>query len=51
MLRLTADGAEPTEVADRLCLTPGTVRNYLTTTVTKLGARNKIDAIKMSRHS
>jgi two-component system, NarL family, response regulator DesR len=51
VLRMTADGAEPTEVADRLCLTPGTVRNYLTTTVTKLGARNKIDAIKIAQEA
>jgi two-component system, NarL family, response regulator DesR len=51
VLRLTADGAEPTEVANQLCLTPGTVRNYLTTTVTKLNARNRIDAIRIAQQA
>jgi two-component system, NarL family, response regulator DesR len=51
VLRLTADGAEPTEVASRLCLSPGTVRNYLTTSVTKLNARNRIDAIRIAQEA
>ena len=29
----------------------GTVRNYLTTTVTKLNARNRIDAIRIAREA
>ncbi|MEH1127877.1 response regulator transcription factor [Micromonospora sp. CPCC 206061] len=48
VLRLTASGAEPTEVATRLGLSYGTVRNYLAAAVTKLGARNRVDAIRIA---
>jgi two-component system, NarL family, response regulator DesR len=48
VLRLTASGAEPTEVATQLGLSYGTVRNYLATAVTKLGARNRVDAIRIA---
>jgi two-component system response regulator DesR len=48
VLRLTASGAEPTEVAERLGLSYGTVRNYLAAAVTKLGARNRVDAIRIA---
>jgi two-component system response regulator DesR len=46
VLRLAAEGSEPAEIAAALHLSVGTVRNYLTTIVTKLNARNRIDAIK-----
>jgi two-component system, NarL family, response regulator DesR len=46
VLRLAAEGSEPTEIAAALHLSVGTVRNYLTTIVIKLNARNRIDAIK-----
>ena len=46
VLRLAADGAEPAEIAATLHLSVGTVRNYLTTIVTKLNARNRVDAIR-----
>jgi len=46
VLRMAADGAEPTEIASALHLSVGTVRNYLTNVVTKLNARNRVDAIK-----
>ncbi|MGC4808905.1 response regulator transcription factor [Micromonospora sp. DT228] len=49
VLRLTAHGAEPTEIAAQLFLSLGTVRNYLTMTVAKLNARNRIDAIRIAR--
>jgi two-component system, NarL family, response regulator DesR len=48
VLRLTASGADPVEVAARLNLSHGTVRNYLASAVTKLGARNRVDAIRMA---
>jgi two-component system response regulator DesR len=51
VLRLTAHGAEPSEIAAQLFLSPGTVRNYLTTTVTKLNARNRIDAIRIAHEA
>lgn len=46
VLRRAAEGSEPTEIAAALHLTVGTVRNYLTAIVTKLNARNRVDAIK-----
>jgi two-component system response regulator DesR len=46
VLRYAAEGADPTEIAAAMHLSIGTVRNYLTTIVTKLGARNRVDAIK-----
>lgn len=46
VLRLTAEGADPTEIATTLHLSVGTVRNYLTTIVTKLNARTRVDAVK-----
>lgn len=49
VLRLAADGLEPLEIARQLKLSLGTVRNYLTTSATKLNARNRVDAIKIAR--
>jgi two-component system response regulator DesR len=46
VLRLAADGADPSEIARSLHLSVGTVRNYLTTIVAKLNARNRVDAVK-----
>ncbi|GGQ27712.1 DNA-binding response regulator [Streptosporangium pseudovulgare] len=51
VLRLTASGATPREVAARLHLTYGTVRNYLASAVTKLGARNRVDAIRIANEA
>ncbi|MGP4026078.1 response regulator transcription factor [Actinomadura sp. 3N407] len=48
VLRLTAEGSNPREIAARLHLTYGTVRNYLASAVTKLGARNRVDAIRIA---
>lgn len=39
------------EIAGRLHLSKGTVRNYLSSTVAKLGARNRIDALGIARDS
>lgn len=46
VLRLAGDGAEPAEIATAMHLSIGTVRNYLTTIVAKLHARNRVDAIR-----
>ncbi|GAB2593869.1 response regulator transcription factor [Streptomyces capparidis] len=51
VLRLAAGGAEAVEIAARLFLSPGTVRNYLTAIVAKLNARNRVDAIRMAQES
>ncbi|MFI8998811.1 response regulator transcription factor [Streptomyces sp. NPDC053542] len=51
VLRLAADGAPGQEIADRLSLSVGTVRNHLCTITRKIGARNRIDAIRIARES
>ncbi|WP_313896565.1 response regulator transcription factor [Streptomyces sp. GC420] len=51
VLRLAAEGAEAREIASLLRLSTGTVRNYLTTIVTKLNARNRVDAIRIAREA
>ncbi|MEV0678937.1 response regulator transcription factor [Actinosynnema sp. NPDC050436] len=51
VLRMAAAGANPTEIAARLYLSAGTVRNYLTTIVTKFQARNRVDAIRIAKES
>ncbi|GAA3475407.1 response regulator transcription factor [Nonomuraea roseola] len=44
-----ARGATAEEIAARLHLSAGTVRNYLTGAITKTGAKNKIDAIRIAQ--
>ncbi|WP_030261467.1 response regulator transcription factor [Streptomyces violens] len=51
VLRLAADGAPGREIADRLSLSVGTVRNHLAAITRKVGARNRIDAIRIARES
>ena len=51
VLRLAAEGCEAPEIASLLHLSTGTVRNYLTTIVTKMNARNRVDAIRIARES
>ncbi|WP_067481317.1 response regulator transcription factor [Actinomadura hibisca] len=48
VLRLTAEGAEPDEIAGRLHLSAGTVRNNLTAIVAKLNARGRTDAVRIA---
>ncbi len=51
VLRRAAQGESVREIASRLCLSEGTVRNYLSKIIGKLGARNRIDAIRIVRDS
>jgi two-component system, NarL family, response regulator DesR len=48
VLRRFAAGAGPVEIAAALYLSYGTVRNYLASSVTKLGARNRVDAVRIA---
>lgn len=47
VLRMAANGSEANEIASTLFLSVGTVRNYLTMIVSKLNARNRVDAIRI----
>ena len=49
VLRLAAEGVSSEEVAKKLSLSPGTVRNYLSEAIEKLGATNRIDAARIAR--
>lgn len=49
VLRLAGDGATSAEIADRLSLSEGTVRNYLSEAISKLGAGNRIEAARIAR--
>lgn len=51
VLRCYAEGADPKEIATRLHLSYGTVRNYLAAAVTKLQARNRVDAVRLATDS
>ncbi|WP_433892259.1 response regulator [Streptomyces sp. CA-111067] len=49
VLVAVADGAGNAEVASRLLLSEGTVRNYLSTAIQKTGARNRAEAVRLAR--
>jgi two-component system, NarL family, response regulator DesR len=49
VLRAAEEGIATPEIATRLSLSPATVRNYLSNAITKTGARNRIDAIRIAR--
>ena len=49
VLALAADGAPVEEIAQRAALAAGTVRNYLSSAVAKLGAANRHEAVKVAR--
>ncbi len=49
VLELAADGTTVEEIAARAALSPGTVRNYLSSAITKLGAANRHDACATAR--
>lgn len=48
VLRQFAAGAGPNEIATAMFLSYGTVRNYLASATTKLGARNRVDAVRIA---
>jgi two-component system response regulator DesR len=49
VLGLAAEGESVADIANRLYLSGGTVRNYLSTVIMKTGARNRLDAIRIAR--
>ena len=51
ILRLVEEGKSNKEIARRLTLSPGTVRNYLAEATQKLGAANRIEAFQIAREN
>jgi len=51
VLRAAADGGTTAEIGRALFLSPATVRNYLSNAISKLDARNRIDAIRIARQA
>ena len=49
VLREAENGLPTEQIAARLSLSPATVRNYLSNAISKVGGRNRIDAIRIAR--
>lgn len=49
VLRAAASGISTAQIATQLSLSQTTVRNYLSNAISKVGGRNRIDAIRISR--
>ena len=49
VLRTAETGITTEQIAERLSLSPATVRNYLSNAIAKVGGRNRIDAIRIAR--
>ena len=49
VLRLAGEGKSSSEIAEQLHLSAGTVRNYLSEAIGKLGASNRIEAWREAR--
>ena len=49
VLRLAGEGVKSADIAERLHLSQGTVRNYLSEAIGKLGAENRIEAYRNAR--
>lgn len=49
VLRLAGEGKTSAEIAGSIHLSEGTVRNYLSEAISKLGAANRIDAARIAR--
>lgn len=50
VLRLASEGASAADIGQRLSLSEGTVRNYLSEAIGKLGASNRIEAARLARN-
>lgn len=49
-LRLAGEGLTNSQIAEELHLNEGTVRNYISETISKLGASNRVDAARIARN-
>jgi two-component system, NarL family, response regulator DesR len=51
VLRLVAEGVSTAQIADMLVLTAGTVRNHLSRINSKIGAHNRVQAIRIAQEN
>ncbi|MEV0737046.1 response regulator transcription factor [Streptomyces sp. NPDC050549] len=51
ILHWASEGRSVRDVADAARLSPGTVRNHLSSIITKLGARSRLDAVRIAREA
>jgi two-component system response regulator DesR len=51
VLRAAESGVPTEQIATRLSLSPATVRNYLSNAISKVGGRNRINAIRIARNA
>jgi len=51
VLRAAESGVRTDQIATQLSLSHSTVRNYLSNAISKVGARNRIDAIRIARNA
>jgi two-component system response regulator DesR len=51
VLRLAGDGLSSQDIAEKLHLSNGTVRNYLSEAIGKLGAANRVEAHRLARQN
>jgi len=51
VLREAQNGTSTEDIGARLALAPATVRNYLSNAISKTGARNRIDALRIARNA
>jgi two-component system, NarL family, response regulator DesR len=51
VLRAASSGIPTEQIATQLSLSPATVRNYLSNAISKVGGRNRIDAIRIARNA
>jgi two-component system response regulator DesR len=49
VLRTAESGLPTDQIAAHLSLSPATVRNYLSNAISKIGGRNRLDAIRIAR--
>ena len=49
VLRLAAEGIATAEIANQIGLSDGTVRNYLSEAISKVGAANRVEAARIAR--
>lgn len=49
VLRLAGDGLSSSDIAAQVHLSEGTVRNYLSEAISKLGAANRVEAARIAR--